>query len=407
MSLREELLKVYQATVTSTDVATRVHDVLPARPPRALSATVIAIGKAAPAMAAGALERWGPYVDRVLVITADGVPCGLRDPRVEVVRAPHPLPDLRSLAAGVRALDVAREAPGLVLALVSGGTSSLVAVPIDGITLEEKREIAAAMMASGASIQELNAVRRHISKIKGGGLTRAAAPTHTLAYLVSDVIGGAPEDVGSGPTVPDPTTASEARAILLHHARRFRRVPMKETLKPGDPEASLQKVRTILSPDDLAKIAADTLMKLGFGVRTLPPLSAEVKGMASQYRALAHELQPGEAVVRAAEPLVAMGGVKPGRGGRGGHLAAILAHALPAGVAFLSGGSDGVDGASGAAGAIVDADFCAKVSEARCDEASRRFDTAVLHEEAGSAVAGGPTGLNLCDLHVLARARDS
>src|SRR5207237_5456916 len=124
--------------------------------------------KAAPAMAAGALEPWSPYIEDVLTVTADGVPCGLDDPRVELLRAPHPLPDARSVAAAVRAIDLAREAPGLVLALISGGTSSLVAAPIDGITLEEKREIVTAMMGSGASIQELNTVRRHISKVKGG-----------------------------------------------------------------------------------------------------------------------------------------------------------------------------------------------------------------------------------------------
>ncbi len=405
MSLRDLLFQIFQATVTSTDVATRVHDVLPARPPRALSASIIALGKAAPAMAAGALERWSPYIDKVLVVTADGVPCGLSDPRVELLRAPHPLPDMRSVAAAVRAIDVAREAPGLVLALISGGTSSLVAVPIDGITLEEKRDIITAMMGSGATIQELNTVRRHISKLKGGGLTRAAAPTHTLAYLVSDVIGGAPHDVGSGPTVPDPTTASEARAILLHHARRFRGIPMKETLKPGDPEASLQKVRTILAPDDLARIAAELLMKHGYGVRTLPPQSLEVQRMASEYRAIAHKLDRGEAVVRAAEPLVAMGGIKPGRGGRACHLAAVLAHTLPAGVSFLCGASDGVDGGSSTAGAVVDAEFCTAIDEAKCDEAVRRFDTAALHLEAKSALPGGPTGLNLADLHVLIREK--
>ena len=405
MTLREELLQVYKSTVTSTDVASRVHDALPARPPRALSASVIAMGKAAPAMAAGALQRWSPYIEKLLIVTADGVPCGLTDPRIELLRAPHPLPDARSVFAASRALDVAREAPGLVLALVSGGTSSLVAAPIDGITLEEKREIITQMMGSAASIQEINTVRRHISKVKGGGLTRAAAPTHTLAYVLSDVIGGAPQDVGSGPTVPDPTTTAEARAILLRHARRFRSIPMKETLKPGDPEASLQKVRTILAPEDLARIAAELLMNAGYGVRVLPPVSIEVQRMASEYRALAHQLAHGEAVVRAAEPLVAMGGIKPGRGGRAVHLAAVLAHTLPAGVAFLCGASDGVDGGSGTAGAIVDAEFCATIDEATCDDAIRRFDTARLHEEAGTALRGGPTGLNLADLHVVVRSK--
>jgi glycerate 2-kinase len=225
-----------------------------------------------------------------------------------------------------------------------------------------------------------------------------------LAFLVSDVIGGGPHDVGSGPTTADPTTAAEARAILLHRARRFRRLPMRETLKPGDPEASLQKVRTVLSPEDLARAVAERLAEIGLVVTVAPASATDIVAMASDCRALAHRLEPGHAVVRAAEPGVAINVPKPGRGGRCTHLATLLAHTLPPGVTFLAGASDGVDGPSGTAGALVDAEFARAVDEQRCDEALRHFDTACLHEDAGTALPGGPTGLNLADVQILARA---
>lgn len=403
MTLRRQLLDTYHAAIACIDLPMRVHDALPPRPPRALSATVIAMGKAAPSMAAGALERWGPYIDHALVIAPDHVPHGIDDPRVELIRSAHPLPDARSVDAAARALEWARAAQGLVLVLVSGGASSLVCAPCEGLSLEDKREVISALLTSGASISELNTVRRHLSRIKGGGLTRAAAPTHTLAYVASDVIGGAPYDVGSGPTVPDPTTAADARAVLLHRARRFRRLPMRETLKPGDPEASLQKVRTIVSPDDLAKAAADDLAKQGYTTRVLEPATRDVEQMAAEYRRLATELAPGEAAVRAAEPLVHVTHAKPGRGGRSTHLAVLLAHALPADVAFLAGASDGVDGPSGLAGAVVDAEFAEAIDEARCREALEHFDTAPLPEMAKTSIPQAPTGVNLADLHVLVR----
>jgi glycerate 2-kinase len=402
-SLRALLVDVSRAALRSIDLEARVHDALPPRPPRALSASLIAIGKAAPTMAAGALARWSPYLERVVIIVPEEVPCPIEDARLELVRAAHPLPDARSLDAAERAIDLARGAQGLVLVLVSGGASSLVCAPCEGVTFDEKREAVAALLASGASISEVNTVRRHLSRIKGGGLTRAAAPVHTLAIAASDVIGGGPHDIGSGPTVPDPTTADEARAVLLRHARRFRRIPMRETLKPGDPEASLQKMRVVLSPDELARAAAEQLAARGFAVRVLDPLSRAVADMAAEYRALARVLAPGDAVVRAAEPLVSIHAPRPGRGGRSTHLATMLAHALPADIAFLAAASDGVDGASGTAGAIVDAEFCGATGEGRCREALEAFDTAPLHEEAGTALPAGPTGLNLADCHVLAR----
>jgi hydroxypyruvate reductase len=163
-------------------------------------------------------------------------------------------------------------------------------------------------------------------------------------------------------------------------------------------------VRTILSPDDLARAVGERLVDAGFVTRIVDASANDVETMAAEYRHFAEELEPGQAFVRAAEPSIAIRVPKPGRGGRCTHLATLLAPHLPPDVAFLAAASDGVDGASGTAGAIVDQDFCAAVDEQRRQEALRQFDTAPVHEAAGTALAGGATGINLADVHVLARA---
>lgn len=399
-------MQSFTRALAAVDLESRVHDALPARPPRRTRTTVIAIGKAAPSMAAGAIARWPTYVDRALVIAPDDTPCRIRDAEVEIMRASHPLPDERSVAAAERALAVARAANGLLLVLISGGASSLVCAPCEGVTLEEKRSVVRALLVSGARIDQINSVRRHLSRIKGGGLVRAAAPTHVLTLLASDVIGASYFDVGSGPTIPDPTTVEDARAVLLQHARKFRGIQLKETLKPGEPEASLQRARLVASPEDLARTLAADLGSQGYAPRVIVPAHTSVEQMADEYRALAAGLEPGEAVVRAAEPIVHVTSLTPGRGGRSGHLAAMLAQSLPEGVTFMAAASDGIDGDSASGGAIVDAEAWSKIDRARVDRAVAAYDTAPLHAEARTAIPAAPTGVNLADIHVLVRRKD-
>lgn len=384
----------------------RVARAMPPLPPTSARVTVIAIGKAAPSMMQGALSRWPSRIERALVVTSDETPCAVSDPRVEIMRAGHPLPDTRNVDAGLRAMMLAGQGRrDLLLVLLSGGTSALVAAPIPGLTLEEKRACTATLLLSGASIAELNTVRRHLSRIKGGGLTRAACPGRVLALIASDVLTGGLEDVGSGPTLPDPSTIADARAVLRARAPAYAGLPLIETLKTGEPEARRQRARLIASPADLSDVVAGELRVMGHAVRVLPPSMASVTALASEYAEVAAELGRGESLVRSAEPSLRVVPSPGARGGRSGHLAALVGPRLPAGVTFLAAGSDGVDGSSGAAGAIVDHRSFDGLASRRYEDAVAFFDTATLHEEAGSALLLEPTGLNFADVHVLARTR--
>jgi hydroxypyruvate reductase len=275
--------------------------------------------------------------------------------------------------------------------------------PHPGIDREQKVAVIAALLASGSSIAELNTVRRHLSRIKGGGLALAALArgARLLTLLASDVIDGAPEDVGSGPSVPDPTTVADAHAVLWRRAPAHASIPLVETWKGG--QDARCRSRVVLDPDGLAAAMARKLTAEGFSVRELRPSRAAAAQLVAEYMHAATTLAPGEAIVRAAEPAIAVANAT-GRGGRAGHLAALVARHLPPGVTFLAGASDGVDGSSGTAGAVVDVSAIARAGTDRWSDALARFDTGPLHLALGTAIPGGPTGLNLCDVHVLARS---
>lgn len=419
----------------------RVAAALPARPPRRVS--VVAIGKAAPSMAIGALARWDDAIADVLVVTTDGtdVSAVARDPRVEVLFAAHPLPDRRSVDAAERCLSLARacaDRDHLMLVLVSGGASALVCAPSEGVSLRDKRGVTRAMLASGASIQEINVVRRHLSRVKGGGLLRAAAPAKVVTLASSDVIGGAIADVGSGPSVPDGSSVARARRLLARFAPRYAALPLVAT--GGARNASVG--RLVASPEALARAVARELRASGrdgasaaasdgrvaaragrsaaasvgrsagrevrsaptsaFRVRVLEPSQASVARLAREYVEAARRLRPGMALVRAAEPSLFVP-ARAGRGGRSTHLAALVGLELPSGALFLAAATDGVDGASGTGGAAVDATFVQRVGEAAIRRAIDRYDTGALHLAAKTALPLRPSGENLADLHILAR----
>lgn len=344
---------------------------------------VIAIGKAAVAMHAGAVRVLGDRIEDAIVV-------GPAD-------AGHPLPDARSVRAAKRCLALAsRPGDATVLVLVSGGASALVCAPAPGVTLATKRAITRAMLASGATVQEINVVRKHLSRIKGGGLARTAAPRPVLGLVASDVIGGEPTDVGSGPSVVDPSTVAEARALLRRYAPQWADVPLVRTLA-RDP-AHRVRARIVASPEALARAL---VRELGSETRArvLAPSQADVAALAADYVARAKRLAPGAAIVRAAEPSVTVRG-RAGRGGRSTHLAALVARELPPGVTFAAIATDGVDGSSGTGGAIVDARLARR---ADLERAIAAFDTGPLHVRAGTALPAAPSGHNLADVHVLVR----
>lgn len=422
------------AALRELDPGARVAQALGARPMEGLPASVIAMGKAAPAMAAGAIARWGDGVGRCLVIAPRGTDVRALElaaraaritHRVRVMRGGHPLPDTGSLRAADACLDLARgpvgrgAAPGrhAVLVLVSGGASALVCAPIAGVSLDDKRAITRAMLASGAPIEDVNVVRKHLSRIKGGGLLRAASGSPVVTLIASDVVGGDPSSVGSGPSVPDPSRVRTARRLLLRWAPSFADVPLAETLLPESRGARGARARIIVSPEELARTFAMALRSEGIRARVLPPSVAEAASLAEEYLACASRasrrgLAAGPvAFIRAAEPSVSVP-PRAGRGGRSTHLAALVGRALGhlalargTRLTFAALATDGVDGVSGTGGAVVDASWSARVRRrlgaSALDHALGRFDTGPLHVTVGSAIPGGPSGHNLADLHVL------
>ncbi|MBX3219526.1 MAG: DUF4147 domain-containing protein [Labilithrix sp.] len=382
------------------------------RPPRAGDASrararpavsVVAIGKAAPSMAAGALERWGDAIADVLVVTSDGTDVGslARDPRVEVLFSAHPLPDRRSVTAAERCLARARASARdgrVVLVLVSGGASALVSAPCEGVGWRDKRAVTRAMLASGASIQEINVVRKHLSRIKGGGLARAARPAEVITLAVSDVIGGAISDVGSGPGVGDASSVAEARRLLRRYAPRYALLPLVAT---GNAR-NVTRARIVASPEELARATASELRAAsGLSVRVLAASQGSVAELAREYVEAASRLRPGTAILRAAEPSLAVPD-RRGQGGRSTHLAALVALGLPRGATFLAAATDGVDGSSGTGGAVVDAGFVRRVGEEAIRRALDRYATGPLHRAARTALPLRPSGHNLADIHILA-----
>jgi hydroxypyruvate reductase len=375
---------------------------MPLVPRSAVRVRILSVGKASPAMARAALSTAAATrVDRALVVAPDGTDASFDDPRVEVLRAAHPDPDGRSVIAAKRALDLMR-ASDYTVALVSGGASALVCLP-QGLSLARYVRLVRALLLGGATVREINVVRRHLCAVKGGGLARVA-PGALMTLIASDVVGGGPHDVGSGPTVADPTTRADAVRVLRRFAPHVARPRMHESLKPSETTSRRSRVRVVASPEDLAQAVARELRACGFTVRIAPSSVASPADLVRDYLTRARTLSPGEAVVRAAEPSVRVEAVRPGRGGRSTHLATLLATALPDGVAFLAGASDGVDGTSGTAGAIVDASLARRASPSAIERAVAQFDTAPLLESASMALHIGATGANYADIHVLARA---
>lgn len=404
-ALRELLQRAFTESLRAIDLRSLVAEALPPEPPVSGRVVLFAFGKAAPRMAAGALDRFGNRIDKALVVTTDGTDTSCIDGRAEILRASHPIPDERSLVAAERALSlVPHGSDDLLLALVSGGSSSLLHAPPPGMSLEELRELCDALIRSDATIQRINTVRRHLSRVHGGRLARAAYPARTLTLYASDVPNGEAFDVGSGPTVADPTSIEDAREALAEAlgsrmAARMARF-LTPSLDPASKEAEHIEAYAIARPQLLAEALAERLRAEGFTVEVSEESAASAESLLESYEARARSLAPRSAVAIPCEPSLRITG-KPGRGGRAGWLALALLPKLPADVVFLAGASDGVDGSSGTAGAIVSGDIPYDASAVA--KALAGFDDASMHAALGTSLAGGPTGLNLTDIHVLVR----
>ena len=380
---------------------------------------LVGAGKAAAAMARGAIDglrpRFGPSPIREgLAVTKDGHAGGFAAEGVELLLAAHPVPDERSAAAGAqlrrRLSMIPRE--DHVVALVSGGASSLLASPVERLDVAALREATEVMLASGVAIEGMNAVRKHLTVASGGRLAEiCSAPIDVL--VVSDVLSDALEAIGSGPFAPDPTTYEEAlevvrpladfpaaaRAVLEQGARGER----PETPDEDHPCFLRVRHRVVASHATLIDAACARVEEAGYRVTKLPPFEGDVTDAAVRLLEASASLAPGEVVVTGGEPTVVLP-VPHGRGGRNQHLALLVAGGLAGGPPrqLVALGSDGTDGATDAAGAWVDQDTLQRLSDdADPDEAIERADAYPLLQRYGHLVTTGATGTNVLDLHLL------
>lgn len=367
---------------------------------------VLAVGKAAIAMARVA-ERLSPRPPAGLVVARAGERAdGLALP---VIASGHPLSDAQSLAAGLKLLELAGRATAKddVIVLLSGGASALACAPSEGLTLDEKRRIAGALIASGAVIEDINAVRRHLSRLKGGRLAAAAFPARVRTFAMSDVVSDKPEAIGSGPTVGDPTTIGDARGVLAKYRIGEPSAGWSESVKPGDARLAAVEFKIIVSAAlALAAISARA-RALGFAPVILgTSLEGEARRLGAEHAAIARgyaDEGARAALISGGELTVTLRG--EGRGGPNFEYAAALALGIAGrdGVYGLAADSDGIDGNSGAAGAFADgaAGDAARAAGRPLEDALARNDCASAFDAIGATFRPGPTGVNVNDFRII------
>ncbi len=425
---REFLTHLYQAAVRR---ALPLHNTAAHLPPPPKGRTVvIGAGKAAGAMAQAVEALWPADAPLTGVVVTryhhtPERPAGLPQ-RIEVLEASHPVPDAAGLAASQRILQTVQglTADDLVLCLISGGGSALLTLPAEGLTLEDKQRINKALLNSGANIGEMNCVRKHLSRIKGGRLAAACAPARVVTLTISDVPGDDPSVIASGPTVPDATTCADALAILRRYAIE---VPAPllaaleqgalETPKPGSPIFAGHGVNMIATPQQSLEAAAAAARAAGLNAYIL---SDEMEGESREVgkvhaalaRAVAQRGQPFEkpcVILSGGETTVTVrpvpAGQSRGKGGRAGEFCLGLALALQGqpGVWALAADTDGIDGMEENAGAWVEPGTLARAQALgmKVDRYLDRNDAYGYFQPLGDLVVTGPTHTNVNDFRAI------
>ena len=378
---------------------------------------VIGAGKASAAMAA-VLEQHVAWPIEGLVVTRYGyaVPCQ----RIEIVEAAHPVPDAAGAAAARRMLDLVSglTADDLVIALISGGGSALTALPLDGLTLADKQAVNRALLASGATITEMNTVRRHLSAIKGGRLAAACHPARVVSLLMSDVPGDDPTVIASGPTVGDPTTCADALDILRRYGidvspavRAALESGRGESVKPDDRRLAGIDTRMIVTPQMALEAAAATARAAGIDAHILgDAIEGEARdvakvmdGIARQVAERGQPVKPPCVLLSSGETTVTVRG--SGRGGRNVEFLLALAVALAGHprIHALAGDTDGVDGMEEIAGAVIGPDIIARAMAKgiRPVDSLADNDGHGFFEALGAAVITGPTMTNVNDFRAI------
>ena len=407
---------MFDAAVEAAQPSHALPPFLPQAPPG--RTIVVGAGKASAAMAR-ALETHWPHPLSGLVVTRYGhaVDCD----RIKIVEAAHPVPDDAAIDAARRILASVRglTRDDLVIALISGGGSSLLTLPLPGAALADKQAINRALLASGASISEINCVRRHLSAIKGGRLAAACHPARVVTLAISDVPGDDSIDIASGPTVADPTTVDDARAVLRKYAvepapalREVLASDAAESVKPGDPRLARAEYRLIATPQKALEAAARVAQEAGIAPLILSDriegeardVGKALAGIALQVSTHAQPIAPPCVLLSGGETTVTVR-VEGGRGGRNVEwlLALAIAVAGRASIYALAADTDGVDGTEEIAGAVATPDTIARARERIRNAAAdlARHDAHAFFEAIGDSVVTGPTRTNVNDFRAI------
>lgn len=412
---RQLLLQMFNAAIEAAQPAHCIPPHLPEVPRGRL--IVIGAGKASAAMARAIEDNWpGELSGLVVTRYGYGVPCE----RIEIVEAAHPVPDAAGLAAAGRIRELVSHltVDDTVLCLISGGGSSLLALPLPGITLEDKQALSRALLKSGASISEINCVRRHLSAIKGGRLAAACHPARVVNLLISDVPGDNPCDIASGPTVGDATSCADALAIvrrygidLPSHVREILESGAGESIKPDDPALANIETRMIATPQMALEAAARVAADSGYATHILGnSIEGEArdvgKVMAGMALQVARQGQPFKApciLLSGGESTVTVRG--NGRGGCNVEFLLSLGVALEgqAGIHALAGDTDGVDGLEEIAGAYLAPDTLQRAWAAgiRPKESLDNNDGHGFFSALGDSIVTGPTLTNVNDFRAI------
>ncbi|MGN7125950.1 glycerate kinase type-2 family protein [Methylorubrum thiocyanatum] len=409
------LRRLFAAAVAAADPAVSLAQHLPSPPPG--RTVVVGAGKAAASMARAVEAAW-PGELSGLVVTRYGH--GAPTARIEVVEAAHPVPDAAGEAAARRVLDlVAGLTPDdLVLCLISGGGSSLLSLPAEGLTLADKQAVNRGLLKSGASIGEMNCVRRHLSAIKGGRLAAACHPARVVTLLISDTPGDDPLDIASGPTVADPTTGADALTILDRYrieipdaVRAHLLSGRGESVKPGDPRLGTPEVRMVATPLMALRAAADLARQEGVPALILgDAIEGEARevgqvmaGIARSVAAHGLPLAKPCLLLSGGETTVTVRG--SGRGGRNVEFLLALGVALggQAGIYAIAGDTDGVDGIEAIAGAVLTPETPVRAAAAGLSltDSLDRNDGHGFFETLGDGVITGPTLTNVNDFRAI------
>ncbi|WOJ88151.1 glycerate kinase [Methylocapsa polymorpha] len=416
---RQLLLNMFEAAVGAASPERCVPLHLPSPP--AGRTIVVGAGKAAGSMAKAVEDHWpGPLEGLVVTRYGHGAPCR----RIEVIEASHPVPDAAGLAAAERILAAVQglTADDLVLCLISGGGSALLALPAPGVTLADKQSINKALLKSGATISEMNCVRKHLSAIKGGRLAAAAAPARVVALLISDVPGDDPCVIASGPTVADPTTSADALAILRKyaiaapdHVLAHLGSSGAETLKPGDPRLARVENVMIAAPQMSLEAAAAVAREAGATPLILAnDIEGEARDVALVHAAIARQsyhfgqpIAPPCVLISGGETTVTVRG--SGRGGRNAEFLLALCVALDGhpGIYALAGDTDGIDGTEDNAGALLFPESLARAAALGVDAKARLADNDGygFFSAIGDLVVTGPTLTNVNDFRAIVVGR--